>query len=173
VLIHGQRLTWDARLFKAFSRAELTLPKKGINMTGLESAKFLVLSGSISIFFSSWIGVTMLFPHMPKAEGAKTPGINFKQIGAAHIDWIMLGLMQGIAGLLLFLFNAPVAPYVVWILAFGAWFNPLPYVFRAFGINAFVFAGGPVQRIAAGMGASSSAAIIIGWSLIFWAIAHV
>jgi hypothetical protein len=140
-------------------------------MTSLDSAKFLALSGSISIFFSAWIGVIMLFPRKPKAESGKSSGVNFKQIGAAHIDWIMLGLMQGLAGVLIFLFQVTPAPYVLWLMAFGAWFNPLPYVFRAFGVNAFVFAGGPVQRMAAAMGSLSSTAILLGWSLIFWVIA--
>ncbi len=140
-------------------------------MTSLDSAKFLALSGSISIFFSAWIGVLMLFPRKPKADSEKTSGVNFKQIGAAHIDWILLGLMQGLAGLLILLFAVTPAPYVLWLMAFGAWFNPLPYVFRAFGVNAFVFAGGPLQRTAAAMGGLSSTAILLGWSLIFWAIA--
>jgi hypothetical protein len=140
-------------------------------MTSLDGAKFLALSGSLSIFFSTWIGVLMLFPRKPKPGGAEAPSVNFKQIGAAHIDWIMLGLMQGLAGALIFLFKVTPAPYVLWLMAFGAWFNPLPYVFRAFGINAFVFAGGPVQRGAAAMGALSSTAIIVSWSMIFWTIA--
>jgi hypothetical protein len=140
-------------------------------MTSLEGAKFLALSGSISIFFSAWIGVLMLFPRKPKADPDAPPAVNFKQIGAAHIDWILLGLMQGLAGLLIQLFGVTPQPYVLWIMAFGAWFNPLPYVFRAFGVNAFVFAGGPLQRTAAAMGGLSSTAILLSWSMIFWAIA--
>ncbi|KQZ73801.1 hypothetical protein ASE06_15805 [Sphingopyxis sp. Root214] len=140
-------------------------------MTSLESAKFLALSGSISIFFSAWIGVIMLFPRRPNRDAGEAGGVNFKQIGAAHIDWIMLGLMQGLAGLLILLFAITPAPYVLWLMAFGAWLNPLPYVFRAFGINAFVFAGGPVQRSAATLGGLSSTAILVSWSLIFLSIA--
>jgi hypothetical protein len=144
--------------------------QRGTHMTSLDSAKFLALSGSISIFFSAWVGVIMLFPRKPKTESGEPSGVNFKHIGAAHIDWIMLGLMQGLAGVLIFLFKVTPAPYVLWLMAFGAWFNPLPYVFRAFGVNAFVFAGGPLQRSAAAMGGLSSTAILLGWSLIFWAI---
>ncbi|MDO9453901.1 MAG: hypothetical protein Q7J29_13700 [Stagnimonas sp.] len=140
-------------------------------MSNLESAKFLALSGSISIFFSAWIGVLMLFPRKPKADSNDPQRVNFKQIGAAHIDWIMLGLMQGLAGLLIQLFGVTPEPYVLWIMAFGAWLNPLPYVFRAFGVNAFVFAGGPLQRTAAAMGGLSSTAILFSWSMIFWSIA--
>lgn len=142
-------------------------------MTSLEGAKFLALSGSLSIFFSAWIGVLMLFPRPPKSESDTPPKVNFKQIGAAHIDWILLGLMQGLAGVLIYLFGVTPTNAMVWIIAFGAWFNPLPYVFRAFGINAFVFAGGPIQRIASGMGGLSSTAILLGWSMIFWQIAKV
>ncbi len=140
-------------------------------MTSLEGAKFLALSGSVSIFFSAWIGVIMLFPRRSSSDSSEPPNINFKQIGAAHIDWIMLGLMQGLAGLLILLFAIAPVPYVLWLMAFGAWLNPLPYVFRAFGINAFVFAGGPLQRSAATLGGLSSTAILVSWSLIFWSIA--
>ena len=140
-------------------------------MTSLESAKFLALSGSISIFFSTWIGVAMLFPRPPAPESKEASGVNYKQIGAAHLDWIMLGLMQGLAGILIWLYAITLSPYVLWLMAFGAWFNPLPYVFRAFGVNAFVFAGGPLQRCAAALGTFSSTAIVVSWSIIFWTIA--
>jgi hypothetical protein len=140
-------------------------------MTPLEAAKFLALSGSIAIFFSAWVGVLMLFPRRTRTVGGDRPVVNMKQVGAAHLDWIMLGLMQALAGLLLWLFDtAPVVPSV-WLIVFGGWLNPLPYVFRAFGINAFVYGGSPVQRLAAVLGGLSSLAIIIGWSLIFWKIA--
>ena len=140
-------------------------------MTSLESAKFLALSGSVSIFFSTWLGVAMLFPRPPVPESKEAKGVIYKQIGAAHLDWIMLGLMQGLAGILIWLYAITLPPYVLWLMAFGAWFNPLPYVFRAFGVNAFVFAGGPVQRSAAALGTLSSTAIVVSWSIIFWTIA--
>jgi hypothetical protein len=52
------------------------------------------------------------------------------------------------------------------MLVFGGWVNPLPYLVRGFGIDAFVFAGPPVQRAAASVAAVSVAAIIAAWVLI-------
>jgi hypothetical protein len=53
---------------------------------------------------------------------------------------------------------------VLWVLVlmvFGGWINPLAYVFRAFGVNAFQFSGGLLQRFAAALGGVSSAAIVV------------
>ncbi len=141
-------------------------------MNSFECAKFLVLSGSISIFFSAWIGVLMLFMHRPVEGQRSTLSVDFKQIGAAHIDWILLGLMQGLCGVLILLFDAVISPEILWLMSLGAWFNPLAYVFRAFGINAFAFAGPPIQRLAAALGGASSLAILVAWSVVFWTIAQ-
>jgi hypothetical protein len=140
-------------------------------MTPLEAARFLALSGAIAIFFSAWIGVLMLFPKRERPTDGEPRPVNMKQVGAAHLDWIMLGLMQALAGLLLWLFGTAPSALTVWLIAIGGWLNPLPYVFRAFGINAFVYGGPPMQRFAAVLGGLSSLAIIAGWSLIFWQIA--
>lgn len=136
-------------------------------MTTLIAAKWLVASGCFAIFLSSWLGVAMLVPH---AKGhSEEPGkINFKHIGAAHVDWIILGLMSAASGGMIFLFQMTPPPLVVGLMIFGAWANPLPYVFRAFGINAFRFAGSPLQKFAATLGGLSSAAILVAWGYIFF-----
>lgn len=165
------RLPGDARLFKAITQA---LPMKRATeaaMTPLEAARFLALSGSIAIFFSAWVGVMMLFPRRERPADPDRRPVNMKQIGAAHLDWIMLGLMQALAGMLLWLFDTTPIALSVWLIAFGGWVNPLSYVFRAFGINAFVYGGGPLQKVGAVVGGLSSLSIIAGWSLIFWQIA--
>lgn len=144
-------------------------------MTSLLMAKLLVFSGALAVAFSSVLGLAMLVPL--QSWGRRLgKGMNFKQIGAAHLDWIMLGLMQGLAGGLIALFGLDAAPAAVWAMIFGAWANPLPYVFRAFGVNAFAFGGGPVQRAAAALGLMSSLTILFAWSVILsgalkaWAI---
>jgi hypothetical protein len=110
----------------------------------------------------------MLVPMQP--WGRKwAKGLNFRQLGAAHLDWIMLGLMQAMAAGLIVAFALSPAPWVVWAIIIGGWLNPLPYVFRAFGIDAFAMAGGPLQRFASGLGAVSSTLILVGWAVLLHA----
>ncbi|MBL1430583.1 MAG: hypothetical protein COA60_003555 [Robiginitomaculum sp.] len=136
-------------------------------MLATESAKLLLFSGGAAILFSSLLGVLMLMPlqaHEPK----KKAGVNFKHIGAAHLDWIILGLMQGLAGALIWVFALDVSLMVLGLMIFGGWINPLAYVFKAFGVNAFQFSGGAVQQFAAALGGLSSLAIIVAWTLILF-----
>lgn len=124
------------------------------------AARALVLSGSGAMFFACLLGVVMLVPmqrsgQRPTARGAIT---------SAHLDWIMLGLMEGLAAGLCVLFELQPPAWVIVAMIFGAWANPLPYLFRAFGVDAFRFAGGPVQRLGASLGALSSLALIGSWT---------
>jgi hypothetical protein len=131
-------------------------------MATLEAIRLLIFSGGLAIFASSLLGAVMLIPMQSWGQNL-IKGVNYKQIGAAHIDWIMLGLMQGLAAAAISIFGVSPTPAAVWALVIGGWANPLPYVFRAFGVNAFAFEGGVVQRTASALGATSSAAIIYGW----------
>jgi hypothetical protein len=131
----------------------------------LLATQMLVFSGAAAIAFSSLLGLAMLVPL--QGWGQKFGrGLNMKQIGAAHLDLIMLGLMQGLAGGMIGVFSLDVPAAAVWAMIFGAWANPAPYVFRAFGVNAFAFGGGPVQRAAAALGLTSSLAILSAWTVI-------
>lgn len=128
----------------------------------LFAAQILIFSGGCAILLSSSIGFMMLIPMQP--WGRKwVKGINFRQIGAAHLDWIMLGLMQGLAGGLVLLFQLSPPCWSVTAMIAGAWINPLSYVFRAFGVDAFSFAGDRLQRIAAVVGGVSATAIAVSW----------
>lgn len=133
-------------------------------MITTEAVKLLVFSGGSAILFSAILGLFMLIPMQrdPSKENTN-PTIIFKHIGAAHIDWIMLGLMLGLAAALIQIFELTPGSFAVLCLIFGAWMNPLPYVFRAFGINAFRFGGSIVQRLSATLGLTSSLAIVYGW----------
>ncbi|NOX51638.1 MAG: hypothetical protein GXP16_14060 [Gammaproteobacteria bacterium] len=138
-------------------------------METILATKWLVASGCFAIFLSSLLGVVMLIP-LQKPRQPTGTGVNFKQIGAAHIDWIMLGLMSTAAGGLIYLFDLTLPFYVIGFMIFGAWINPLSYVWRAFGINAFQFAGGPRQRLASFLSGFSSVAIILAWGVIFYSL---
>lgn len=120
------------------------------------------------MFFATLVGVAMLVPMQPWGRHL-AKGLNFRQIGAAHLDWIMLGLMQGLAAGLILAFALTPASWVIWAMMLGGWLNPLAYVFRAFGIDAFAMAGGPLQRLAAGLGGFSSALIVVSWAALLLA----
>ena len=120
------------------------------------------------MFFSTLLGVAMLIPMQPWGRHL-AKGLNYRQIGAAHLDWIMLGLMQALAAGLIVLFALNPATWVVWAMILGGWLNPLPYVFRAFGVDAFAMAGGPLQRFAAGLGAVSAPLIVVSWDVLLHA----
>lgn len=112
-------------------------------MTTIEATRILIFSGGLAILMSSLMGVAMLIPM--QSWGQKLiKNINYKQLGAAHLDWLMLGLMQGLAGGAIAAFELSPSFTIVWALVFGGWANPLPYVFRAFGVNAFAFEGGMI-----------------------------
>jgi len=131
-------------------------------MDTVQTAKILLFSGAASMLFSTFLGFVMLAPMQPWGRGF-LKGMNFKQIGAAHLDWLMLGLMQGLAGGLVIVFAVAPQPSAVWAMVIGSWLNPLAYIFRALGINAFAFDGSVAQRLAATLGLGSSVAIAYAW----------
>ncbi len=131
-------------------------------MDTIDSAKLLLFSGATSMLFSTFLGFLMLVPMQPWGRQL-LKGMNFKQFGAAHLDWLMLGLMQGLVGGLITIFAVDPSPAAVWAMVLGAWLNPLAYVFRAFGVNAFAFEGSAKQRLAAMLGLGSSVAIACAW----------
>jgi hypothetical protein len=133
----------------------------------LEAARLLIFSGGLSILFASLLGAVMLIPLQPWGKGV-FGAINFKQLLAAHLDWVMLGLMQGLAGALIMVFALAPSSLIVWFMVMGGWLNPLPYLFRAFGINAFALTGSLTQRAAASLGGLSATMIIIAWAVLLW-----
>ena len=135
-------------------------------MSPESAARWLVLSASFAMLVACLVGVVMLVPTRRSVAG----GGYRRGLLSAHLDWIMLGLMEGLAAALCVLFTLRPAPWVIGALIFGAWANPLPYVFRAFGVDAFRFAGGAVQRLSATLGALSSLAIMIGWIALLWPV---
>jgi hypothetical protein len=127
------------------------------------TAKWLVTSGCLAIFVSSLFGILLLKPSVRTAENA----MRLKQLGKAHVDWILLGLMSVAAGTLIWLHGLNLHPAFIALMLFGAWTNPLPYVFRAYGIDAFHFAGGLSQRSASAFAAVSVIAVLASWLAIF------
>jgi hypothetical protein len=111
----------------------------------------------LQIAFSVALGWVMLVPRQPWGR-ALAPLLS-KDFTAAHLDWFMLSFMQLGAFAALVSTGTPGEPWVAVCLIIGGWLNPVPYVLRAFGLNAFQLGGRPSQRIAG----VSSLLISAGW----------
>lgn len=130
-------------------------------MQSVEAVRLLTFSGTFAILFSSAFGFVMLIPLQPWGK-EMLKKVNWKQIGHAHLDWIILGLMQGLVGGLIAVFELNPPQLAVWAVVVGGWMNALPYLFRGLGINAFSLSGGFFQITTALMGLFSSCAIVYG-----------
>jgi hypothetical protein len=130
-----------------------------------EPAELLAYNGGLQILTSSLFGVLMLVPMQPWGRALRGR-IGAKALLAAHLDWLMLAFMQLGASFIFTRWPATADLRAGWMLVFGGWVNPLPYLVRGFGIDAFVFAGPPVQRVAATIAGISVAAIIAAWVMI-------
>jgi hypothetical protein len=125
----------------------------------------LAFNAGLQILVSSLFGVLMLVPMQPWGRSLR-PRMNAKAMLAAHIDWLMLAFMQFGAAFIFARWPVTASPAVAWMLVFGGRVNPLPYLVRGFGIDAFVLAGPPVQRAAALVAGVSVAAIITAWAIV-------
>ena len=128
----------------------------------LDPVRLLSFNAGLQVLFASLVGVYMLLPLQP--WGAKLRGrIDARSILSAHLDWLMLAFMQWGAAFTMWRFTEARSLLAAWLLVFGGWLNPTPYLFRGLGIDAFVFAGPPRQRLAAALAGASVAAIIAAW----------
>lgn len=107
----------------------------------------------------------MLVPMQPWARRVRLP-IDPRSLLAVHLDLIMLAFMQFGAAFVLSRWALRAAHLLVWLLIFGGWVNPLPYLLRGAGINAFVLGGSAKQRVSASLAAISSASILVAWSIV-------
>lgn len=143
-------------------------------LTPIFAAQILVFSAALAFVWSSLLGFFMMIPHLRNPALTKaTRGVNFRQLLSAHLDWIMLAFMQGLAAGLLVLFDLSVAGWIVAALVFGGWMNAVPYFLRAFGINAFVYGGGAVQRVASALGGISVFVVTAVWIILAWSAGEV
>jgi len=125
----------------------------------------LAFNAALQILVSSFFGVLMLVPMQPWGRALR-PRLDAKAMLAAHLDWLMLAFMQLGASFIFTRWPVTASTGTAWMLVFGGWVNPLPYLVRGFGVDAFVFAGPPTQRAAAAVAGISIAAIIGAWLLI-------
>ncbi len=132
----------------------------------------LACNGAAQVLVSSLLGTFMLIPLQP--WGRKLAGrVNMKSLLATHLDWYMLAFMQWGASFMMARWPTTQSMPVAALLVFGGWANPLPYLLRGFGINAFVMGGGAMQRAAATFAGLSVLAILTAWSMLLWRMLHV
>lgn len=133
----------------------------------------LAFNAAAQVLVSSLLGTLMLVPMQPWAKGLRGRW-NAKALLAMHLDLYMLAFMQWGAAFTMQQWPSTASTIAACLLVFGGWVNPLPYLLRGFGLNAFVFAGGGAQRFAAGVAGMSVLAIIVAWALLLrqlWALA--
>ncbi len=125
------------------------------------AVRLLATSGFLQIACASLLGMWMLVRMQPwgAARGGRA---GLKDLGAAHVDLILLGLLEIAAAWALQAFVIADASWIAVLLVLGGWLNPVPYVARAHGINAFVLGGGRTQRAFALLGLASSLALTAG-----------
>jgi hypothetical protein len=120
----------------------------------------LLISASAELLVSCALGLYMLVLMQRWGKGLQPARLNPKLLLAVHIDWLMLALLQtGIAAI--FALSAHELPWhIVALFIFGGWMNALPYLFKAFGVDAMRLEGAPLQIFAALLGALSVAALL-------------
>ncbi len=122
----------------------------------------LALNAALQIIVSSSLGFAMLVPMQPWGRRIRLLA-DRKSLLAAHLDWLMLAFMQFGAAFVLSRWPLPSGSLIAGLLIFGGWVNPVPYLLRGMGIDAFVFAGGAKQRVAAMVSGISAASILVAW----------
>jgi hypothetical protein len=130
-----------------------------------DPATLLAFNASLQILVSCLLGWLMLVPMQPWGRALR-PRTNAKALLAAHLDWLMLAFMQFGASFIFSRWPAAAGTTAAWMLVFGGWVNPVPYLLRGFGIDAFVFAGPPVQRASAFVSGVSAVSITAAWVMI-------
>jgi hypothetical protein len=127
----------------------------------MEPEQLLAWNGGAQIAFASLLGWAMLIPRQP--WGQRWQRFKSRDFTAAHLDWLMLAFMQFAASYSLARHPLAHATWIALALVAGGWINPVPYVMRGFGINAFAFAGGWQQRTSSAISGVSSLLITGAW----------
>ncbi len=127
----------------------------------------LLKNAAAQVLVASLLGWWMLVPLQP--WGKRFAGlVSGKALLAAHLDWILLALMQGLAAVIHHFHPLEAEGPLTGALIAGGWLNAVPYLFRGVGVDAFVFAGSVRQRLATTLSGVSSFALTAAWAHICW-----
>jgi len=127
----------------------------------MDPEQLLVWNAGAQIAFASLLGWLMLIPRQPWGGAFKR--LRSRDFTAAHLDWLMLAFMQFGASYSMTRHAFAHARWIALALVAGGWLNPVPYVMRSFGIDAFSLSGGWKQRLSAGLSGTSSLLITGAW----------
>ena len=129
--------------------------------------RILLCNAAAQVFVACLLGWCMLIPMQPWGAALRKKGAS-RALLAAHLDWILLALTQGLVAGIHQVFGLHHEALITTALIVGGWLNPVPYLLRAFGVDAFVFAGRWTQRLAAGLAGASALALTLAWGAICW-----
>ena len=140
----------------------------------MRPALLLAANAAAQLAFSSALGWAMLLPLQPWGEAFR-PYFPRGSMLAAHMDWIILGLCQFAASWCMDRWPETESRVAARLLVFGGWVNPTAYVFRGFGVDAFVLEFDSAVHVAATLLSGASAAcVLVGWCLLassLWSVA--
>ena len=85
---------------------------------------------------------------------------------SAHLDLVMLALMQIAAGLGMNAIPGSHDPLVARFLIVSGWLNVTPYAWRLVRVNAFALGGGPLQIFASLTSFMGTVLLAGGWLLL-------
>jgi len=132
---------------------------------------WLLVSAAAEMLVASLLGYAMLIPMQPWGQrlGVRWPPP--RVLMSIHLDFVMLSLMQFGAAAGIHALPGPRDGLAAALLAVSGWLNVTPYLWRAAGVNAFVLAGGALQRAAALLSLVGTLALVTGWLVLLlgWA----
>lgn len=135
-----------------------------------EVGRLLACSGALELAASCVLGVGMLALMQPWATALARRGPKLRDLGGMHLDLLMLAFVQIAAALLVRSFELSLSLPAAVVLMTGCWLNPVPYLVRGFGINAFALGGSRAQRFWALLGLASVVALLVGWGALAFAL---
>ena len=124
---------------------------------------WLLVSAALELIASCLLGFVMLLPMQPWGAALRARWPSTKVLMSVHLDLVMLGLMQLAAGAAIHAQPGPHDPLAAILLVVSGGSNFAPYAWRLVGVNAFAFAGGPLQRTAALLSGAGAVALTTGW----------
>ena len=129
---------------------------------------FLLFNASIQILVSTILGFIMLIPMQPWGEFTKPYLPSMHAFLAVHLDWYMLAFLEFCMAFIYNTYPCLECKTSTLLLIFGGWINPMAYLLRSYGINAFVLGGDWLKLISASISLISAICILICWSLLIY-----
>lgn len=120
----------------------------------------------LQILWTTLLGWALLFPRQPWAKKyGWAQALRSKDVTAAHVDWVILGLVNVGAALVIpriaHRLDDPHA--IARCLVYSSWVAPLTYFFRGFGINGFRITGLNKESVVGLTGFTATSSFTYAW----------